>query len=159
MDGTTLILRHGEDGAADHLLQLPLGDGHRPAGIHVGQLRVVVAVLRGDGEGGKARTDGHLVGLVHHHGDGPLGQPPDDVAEELGREDALAGIGDLGLDFVGNGGFHIIARQTNSQTRLAENPFDDGEAALLGHGAAGDIQALHQTVFFTGKSHSPFPFL
>ena len=38
-------------------------------------------------------------------------------------------------------------------TGPAENAFDDGEAGLLGHGAGGNVQALDQHTFFTGKAH------
>jgi hypothetical protein len=41
----------------------------------------------------------------------------------------------------------------------AENAFDNGKAALLGNGTAGNIQTLNQHAFFTGKTHSNFPFL
>ena len=42
---------------------------------------------------------------------------------------------------------------------LAEDALDDGKAALLSHGPAGDIQSGDQHAFFTGKTHSQDPFL
>ena len=159
VDGPGLVLGHGEDGAGDQLLQLALGNPDGPAGVHVRQLRVIIGALGGDGEGGVACPDGHLVILVHHHGDGTLGESSDDVTEELGREDALAGVGHLGLHVVGDGGFHVIAGEAQTVSRPAEDTLDDGKAALGGHGAARNVQTLNQHIFFTGKTHTQFPFL
>ena len=159
MDGAGLILGHGEDGAADEGFQGVLGDADAAALAHIGQVGVIVGVFGGDGEGCEAGADGHLVGLVHHHGDRALGQPADDVAEELGGEDADAGIGDFRGDLIGDGGFHVVAGEAQHMTGPAEDALDDGEAGLLSHGAGGDIQSLNQHAFFTGKTHRQTPSL
>ena len=117
VDGPGLVVRHGEDGAGNQLLQLVLGDADGMAGAHVRQIRVFIGGFGADGEGGVAGTDGHPEIVVHHHGDAALGQAADDVAEELGRENALPVIGHVGGDLVGDGGFHIIAGE--GQTRGA----------------------------------------
>ena len=159
MDGAALIFGDGKDGAADQLLQLALGDPDGTAGVDVGQFGLIFGRLGGDGKGSVAGTDGDLEAVVHHHGDGTLRQTADNVAEEPGGEDAFAGVGDLRFDLVGNGGFHIIAGQVQTHTCLAEDTLDDGKTALLSNSPACNIQALDQHAFFTGKTHSQFPFV
>ena len=145
MDGPGLIVGHGENGAGDQLLQLVLRDQDGPAVIDIGKLRVVLRVFRGNIEGGKAGTDGDLVAaFVHHHGDGALRQPPDNVSEELGGKDAGAGLHHIGIDVVGNAGFHIVAGERNAHTGLAEDPFDQAQTAFDSYGSGGNIQALQQ---------------
>ena len=88
-----------------------------------------------------------------------FGKSADDIAEELGGQDALAGVGDLSFYIIGNSGFHVIAGEADAQTCLAQDTFDGGQTALLGDGAACNVQALNQHTFFTGKTHIQFPFL
>ena len=159
VDGAALIFRNGKQGAGNQLLQPVLGDPDGSALIHIGQLGVILGRFGGNGEGGVAGTDGDLEAVVHHHGDGAFRQTADDIAEELGRQDAVAGVGDFSFDLISNGSFHIIAGEGQVVTGPAQNTFDDGKAALGSNGPAGNIQALDQHAFFTGKTHSFFPFL
>ena len=159
VNGSALILRHGKNGAGDQVFQLTLGDQHRTAVVDIRQLGVVLGSLRGDGEGGVAGADGDLVCLIHHHGDRSLRQAADNVAEEPGRENAPAGIGNLGLDVIGDSGFHIIACETQTVARDAEDALDHSQIAFLGHSAACNVQTLNQQIFFTGKTHGGHPFL
>ena len=159
MNGPALIFGHGKDGAGDQILQFLLGKLHGTAAVDVGQLGVILGRLGGDGEGSVTGADGDFVILPHHHGDGTFRQAADDIAEELGRQNALAGVGNVGVDVVSDGGFHIITRQTQSDFRPAQDAFDDGKAALLSHRSASDIQSCYQHAFFTGKAHSQVPFL
>ena len=159
VDGPSLIFRHSEDGAGNQLLQLALGDRHRPAAVHVRQLRVVLGGLGGDGEGGVARPDGDLIILPHHHGDGAFRQTADNIAEQLGGQNALTRVGDLRFNVIGDGSLHIITCQAQAHFGLAEDALDDCEAALLCHGASRDIQAGNQHTFFTGETHGLHPFL
>ena len=159
MDGPALIFGHGEDGSADQLLQSVLGHINGAAHIDVGQFGVILGVLGGDGEGGVAGADRHLIALVHHNGDGAFRQTADDVAEELGGQDAHTGVGNLGVDGVGNGGFHIVARQAQVHAGAAEDALDDGKTALLSHRPGGNVQAGQEHAFFTGKAHRDSSFL
>ena len=127
--------------------------------VDIRQLRVILGGFSGDGEGGIAGPDGDLVGLVHHYGDGTLRKAPDDIAEKLGREDAVAGVGDLRVDVIGDGGFHIVAGEAQAHAGPAEDALDDGKAAFLSHSPSRDIQARDQHAFFTSKTHSQVPFL
>ena len=159
VDGPALIFRYGKNGAGNQLLQLTLGDGHRPPAVDIRQLRIILGGFGGDGEGGVACPDGDLVVLPNHHGDRPLRQTADNVAEKLSWQNTLAGVGHIRFDIIGNGGLHIISGKTQSHLCLAENTLDNAEAALLRHGASGDIQACNQHTFFTGKAHGLHPFL
>ena len=159
MDGAALIFTDGKNRAGDQFLQLVLRDADGSAGVDIGQIGVIVSTLSGNGEGCVACTDGHLVALVHHNGDGAFGQAADNVAKELSGQDALAGVGDLSFHIIGNRGFHVIAGEADAQTCLAQDTFDGGQTALLGDGAACNVQALNQHTFFTGKTHIQFPFL
>ncbi len=149
-------LRHGEDGAGDQLLQLILGDADGVAGADVGQVGVFVGGFGADGEGSVAGADGDLEVVVHHHGDGAFGQAADDVAEELGQ-DAFAAVADIGIDVIGDGGFHIVAGEGQTGTRPAEDTLDGAEGALLGHRPGGNVQSLKEGIFFTGKTHGGSP--
>ena len=159
VNGSALILRHGKNGAGDQVFQLSLRDQHRTAVVDIRQLGVVLCGFRGDGKGGIAGADGYLIALVHHHGDRPLRQTADDIPEEPCRENAPAGIGNLGLDVIGDGGFHIIAGEAQTVARDAEDTLDHRQIAFLGHSAACNVQTLNQQVFFTGKTHGGHPFL
>ena len=157
MDGTALILGDGKNGAGDQLLQSGLGDLDGLALIDVGQVGVILGTFSGNVERCVAGTDGDLVVVVDNDGDRALGQAADDIAKELGRQDALTGIGDFGVDLVGDGSLHIVAGQMQAVTGLAQDAFDDRQAALLSNRSACDIQALNQHAFFTGKAHSSSP--
>jgi hypothetical protein len=67
--------------------------------------------------------------------------------------------GDFGIDLVGDGGFHVVARQAQAMAGPAEDTLQDREAALLSHGAGGNIQTRREHTFFTGKAHDRSPFL
>ena len=156
VDGPGLVIRHGEDGAGDQLLQLILGDADGVAGADVGKVGVFVGRFCADGEGSVAGADGDLEVVVHHHGDGAFGQAADDVAEELGQ-DALTAVADIGIDVIGDGGFHIVAGEGQTGTGPAEDTLDGAEGALLGHRPGGNVQSLKEGIFFTGKTHGGSP--
>ena len=159
VDGPGLIVGHGENGAGNQLLQLVLGNQNGPAVVHVGQFRIILGAFGGNGKGGKARPDGHLIlGFLHHHGDGALRHTPDNVAKETGRQNAGARLHHIGVNIAGNAGFHIVAGERNTVTCLAENAFNQAQAALYGHCPGGYIESLQQCVFFTGKAHGKLPF-
>ena len=109
VDGASLIFGHGKQGAADQFPELVLRNTDGTAGVDIGQLWVILSAFGGDGKGSVTGTDGHLEVIVHNYGDRAFRQPADNVTEELGRQDALAGVGDFGVDGIGNGGFHIVA--------------------------------------------------
>ena len=159
VDGPTLIFGHGKNGAGNQILQLALRQHHRTAAVYVRQLRVILGGFGGNGERGIACPNGNLVILAYHHGHRAFRQSADDVAEELGREDALAGIGHIRFDIIGNGGFHIVAGKAQPYLGTAQNTLDDGKTALLSDGSSGDIQSRNQHTFFTGKTHGQHPFL
>ena len=157
VDGPGLVVRHGENGAGDQLLQLVLRDADGVAGAHIRQVGVLVGGFGADGKGGEAGADGHPVVVIHHHGDAALGKPADDVAEQSGRQHALAAVSHIGFDLIGDGGFHIVAGEGQTGTRPAEDALDGRQAALLSHRSARNIQPLQQGIFFTGKTHCNLP--
>ena len=159
MNGPGLIVGNGKDRPGDQFLQLVLGDMHGTAGVHVRQLRVILGAFGGDIEMRVPGPDGHLVILVYHHGDGSLWQLPDDVAEQLGRQDTFSRFGHLRIDLIGNGRFHIVAGEVQADAGLAEDALQDGNGALLGHGPAGNVPARREHTFFTGETHTLPPFL
>ena len=148
VDWPSLIFADSENGAGNQLLQLVLRDIDFPAVAHIRQLRIILGGLGGNGKGSVP-----FVVLVHHHGHRSLRQTADDIAEQLRREDALTHVGHVRVDFIGNGCFHIITGQAQSLSGLAEDSFDDGQAALLGDGTTRNVQSRDQHVFFTGKTH------
>src|SRR5699024_8972691 len=97
--------------------------------------------------------------VVHHHCDRAFRQAADNVTEESGRQDALAHVGNLCLDEVGDGGFHVVAGEAQTVSGFAEDALNGGDGAFLGHGSAGDVQAGKESVFFTGKAHGTTSFL
>lgn len=117
MDGAGLVLADGEDGAADHLLELALGHGDTLFGVHVRQIWVVLGVRGRDGEGGDAAADGYLIIVVHGDLDHIVRQLPDDIEEEAGREDIGAGLLNLGGYGDGDAGLQIVARQHQGRPR------------------------------------------
>ena len=159
VDGTALIFGHGENGTGNQFLQLILGNGNAAADADIRQLRIIVGILCGNGKGSVAGTDGNLVALVHHHGDGTLGEPADNVAKKSGRQDALTGIGHICVYDIGNTGFHIVAGKAQLLAGLAEDTLQDRQTAFRGYCPSGNIQTLNQQTFFTGKTHSRLPFL
>ena len=82
-----------------------------------------------------------------------------DIAKELGRQDAGTGFGDFRIDHISDSGFHIVTGQVQTRACLAQDAVDDGKTALLGDGTARNAEALNQHAFFTGKTHSQFPFV
>ena len=159
VDGTALIFRNRKDGAGDQLLQRVLGDFDGTAGVDVGQVRVILGALGRNGEGCIACPDGDLVIVVNHNGDRTFGELTDDIAKELGRQDAGTGIGNVCFHAVSDGGFHIVAGEGQVIACVAEDTLDNAEGTLLGDCSACNIQALNQHAFFTGKAHISFPFL
>ena len=153
VNGTPLIFADSENGAGNQLLQLVLGNINFPSIAHVRQLRIILGGLGGNGKGSVPCPDGDFIVLVHHHGHRSLRQTADDIAEQLRREDALTHVGHVRVDFIGNGGFHIITGQAQSLSGLAEDSFDDGQTALLGDGTTRNVQSRDQHIFFTGKTH------
>ena len=158
VDGTALIFRNRKNGAGDHLLQRSLGDMNSTAVIHLGQLRIILSAFCADGKGSISAADGNLKAFVHHHSHRPLGQTANDITKKSGRENAGTGFGDLCINMIGNGSFHIVAGELQIIFCIAENTFQNGQAALLSYGSACNIQALNQHTFFTGKTHIHFPF-
>ena len=160
VDGPGLIVGHGKDGAGNQLLQFVLRNQNGPSVIHIGQLRIILGAFGRNGKGGKARPDGYLIlGFVHHHGDGTLRQTPDNVAKELGRQNAGAGLHHISVNVIGNAGFHIVAGERDTVTSLAENAFNETQTALYSHRSGGYVESLQQCVFFTGKAHGKTSFL
>ena len=159
VNGPGLIFRHGKNRAGNHVFQGVLGDPDGFSRVDVRQVGVIVGRLGGNGERCITGPDGHLEALVHHHGHRSLRQAADDVAEEPGRQDALAGVGHVGGDQVADGRLHVIAGEAQAVSGPAENAFDGGKAALLCDGTARDIQAADQHTFFTGKAHIHSPCL
>ena len=159
VDGSALVFRYGEDGAGDQLLQRGLGNIHTAALVHIGQLRIILGRLCGNSKGSVARPDGYLIIVVHHNSDGTFRQTADNIAEQLCRQDAVAGIMDLGVDVIGDGSFHIVAGQIQTVGGITQNALDSRQCALLGNGSAGNIQARDQHAFFTGKTHGKNSFL
>ena len=157
VDGAGLIFADRENGAGNQLLQSVLRYPDGVTGIDVRQIGIVVGALGGNGEGGKARPDGDLEVFIHHHGDRPFGQTADNVTEQSGGQNARARVADLRFNQIGNGGFHIVAGKGDAGTGPAEDPLNGGKTALLRHGSSGNIQSLHQGIFFTGKSHNKLP--
>ena len=153
VDGTGLIFRNGEDGAGDQALQGILRDLNAATLAHVGQFGVIIGRFCRNGKGCKTCTDGNLVAFVHHHSDRTLGQTADDITKQLGRQNALAGIGDFRRDLIGDGSFHVVTGQTQTHSSPAENAFNHRQAGLLSHRTAGNIQSGNQNIFFTGKTH------
>ena len=157
VDGACLIVRHGEDGAGDKLFEFVLRNADGVAAADIRQVGVFVGGFCADGKGGVAGADGHMVLLVHHNGDGSFGQAANDVTEQLG-EDALALVGDIGGNLIGNGSFHIVAGKGDAAASLTENTLDGRQGAFLRHSAPGNVQPLQKQTFFTGKSHIAVPF-
>ena len=157
VDGACLVIRYGKDGAGDQLLEFVLRNADGVAAADIRQVGVFVGGFCADGKGGVAGADGHMVLLVHHNGDGPFGQTANDVTEQLG-EDALALVGHVGGNLIGNGSFHIIAGEGDAAASLTEDALDGGQSAFLRHGAPGNVQPLQEQAFFTGKSHIAVPF-
>ena len=159
VDRPGLVVGHGKDGSGDQLLELALGDLNGAAVVDVRQLRIVLGVFGRNGEGGEAGPDGDLEGRVNHHGDRPFRQAADNVAEELGRQDALAGFFDVGIDLIGNAGLHIITGEENTVSGSAQNALDQAQRAFDRYGTGRDIESLKQLIFFTGKAHARSSFL
>ena len=159
MDGTALILGNGKDGAGNQLFHSRLRDADAPSISHIGKVGVFVGGFGGDGKGGIARPDGYFIVVIHHHCDRAFRQTADNVAKQSCRQDALAHIGNLGLDEVGDGGFHIVAGKAQAVSGFAEDALNGGDGAFLGDGSAGDVQAGKESVFFTGKAHGTTSFL
>ena len=124
VNGPGLVVGNGKDGAGNQLFELILGDLNGAAVVDIGKLGVILRVLGGDGKGGKACPDGHLERGVHHHGHRTLRQSADDIAKELGRQNTGAGLHHIGIDIIGDAGFHIIAGEGNALTGLAEDAFN-----------------------------------
>ena len=154
VNGPALVIGNRENGAGNQILQRALGNIDAAAVAHIGQFRIIIGRLGGNGERRVTGPDGDLKIVIHHHGYRAFRHTADNITEELCRQYAGAGIGNLAVDKISNSGLHIIAGEAQTGTGFAKNTLDHRQAALLSNGTAGNIQALEKLTFFTGETHT-----
>ena len=133
-DGPAVVVGHCKQGAVYHIGKGGPAQNQRILRLHGGQLGKLLRVDALNVELADPALDmnGKAIG---GNGYNVVGQPPDDIAEQPGRQHQRTLFHDLGGDGGLDAGFQVVAGEAQGLSRLHQNALHGRDGAFGGYSA------------------------